>query len=95
MRARKQPTAAQLERVAANNPGFINALVAYFVMEWQKVLIGTAPLHGIDQTGEARVVPDYTDMLSVDECIAALRLSPNIRNPNGPGGLTVWLGTIP
>lgn len=94
-----RPTRAQIARIAENQPGLLNLLVAYFVLEWQEVRIGN-PAHGIDQDGKARVVPDYVTMWrgefsdGVDVCAHYLMRCPARRQPDGPGFLSEWLGVV-
>lgn len=96
-----RPDRAALGRIAENQPGLLNLLLAYFVFEWQEVRIGTPP-HGIDQTGEACLVPDYisaweemgTDDCPVDGVSAAVHYllqAPARRDAGEPGFVSVWL----
>ena len=88
-----QPSRKELERIAAVKPDLINALVAYFVMEWRGVITAD-PMHGEDQCGDVCLVPDYVKMWGIDACIEALRLSPTTRGPLEPGGITSWIATV-
>lgn len=95
VKTRRQPSRAEIEKQASRNPDYINALFAYFVMEWEDILPGTQPLHGRNQCGVIQLVPNYVLIHGLDACIAALRHSPQVRSLHGPGGLTIWLNAIP
>jgi hypothetical protein len=93
-----RPSKKALGRLAENQPGLLNLLVAYFVFEWQSVRIGNPP-HGVDQTGKTCVIPDYvvmwTDVFTgadgVDAAISYLLRAPARRAPNEAGFITEWL----
>ena len=86
----RQPSRAQIEQIAARRPDLLNVLVAYFVMEWRSVR-RYRPLHGRDQDGAVRRVPNYVRAWGVDACVQALREAPAERGPRDPGGLSRWL----
>lgn len=88
-----RPTAREIGRIAENQPGLLNLLVAYFVMEWQSVRIGNPP-HGVDQMGTTCIVPEYTEMWGVNACVHFLLRSPLVREPKGPGYISRWLSEI-
>jgi hypothetical protein len=90
MASTTQPTKDELGRIAERQPELLNVLVAYFVMEWRTVEMGAIP-SGTDQTGTRRVVPNYTRMLGIDECMHYLLQAPRLRGSDGPGLLTDWL----
>lgn len=87
------PSRAALGRIAENQPGLLNLLVAYFVFEWREVRIGN-PSHGRDQLGEDYIVPDYVGMWGVDACLHYLLLSPAQREPCGAGFISAWLAEL-
>lgn len=90
-KVRRQPGAAKLEEVALKNPNLINAFVAYFVMEWQHVTFDSQGLHGKDQTGRAKFIPDFVQMWGMDECLYQLNSAPRSRGSKDPGGLSFFL----
>ncbi len=93
MGAKEQPSRADLMQISCEAPDHINAYFAYFVMEWREVR-NMEELHGQDQCGTLRRVPDYVDMLGMDACLAALAEAPRSRGQEGPGGITFWLAGI-
>lgn len=88
-----KPTAAQIGRVAEETPAVLNLLVAYFVVEWQEVRVGS-PSHGLDQCGDAAVIPDFVGMWGVDRCVHYLLAAPERRDGDGDGFLSCWLREI-
>lgn len=84
------PQPADIEKLAAHKPHLINALVAYFVLEWQQITV-TDPMHGLDQMGDSCLVPDYVGMWGLDECLNALKHAPTHRDRTEPGAITRWL----
>ncbi len=95
-----RPTKGAIGKIAENQPGLLNLLVAYFVFEWRSVRIGNPP-HGVDQTGKTCVVPDYVAMWDdpwgrsgVDTAVHLLLNSPESRKPVGPGYVSSWLEEI-
>lgn len=83
-------TTKQVGQLAERDPGLLNALIAYFVFEWERV-IRTSPLHGEDQLGCKRVVPDYVEMFGVDQCVSYLLAAPRERRDGAPGFISEWL----
>lgn len=75
-------------------PDFLNVLVAFFVLEWRSVSPLTVPHHGIDQTGAARVIPNYVRSWGVDACVYYLLRCPPRRSEDDPGYLNGWLEEI-
>lgn len=75
MAATKKPSAATIGRLAERQPEMLNPLVAFFVMGWQKVFV-TVPMHGKDQTGVGRVIPNYVKLLGLDACVSYLLAAP-------------------
>lgn len=92
-KSQRQPSPAQLEKLANREPDLINALIAYFVFEWKYIVV-QEPMHGKDQNGVVCLVPDYIGMWGVDACIQSLRDSPRERTSDEPGGLSRWLEKI-
>jgi len=88
-----RPTREAIGRISENQPGLLNLLVAYFVLEWQEVRIGN-PSHGLDQMGDACIVPDYVGMWGVDACVHYLLRSPETRASNEEGYLSFWLDEV-
>ena len=88
-----RPSGVELERIAEQRPALLNALVAYFVMEWKGVIISNLT-HGQDQTGKIRPIPNYMDLWGVDDCIFYLLHSPPIRFARDPGFLSHSLENI-
>ena len=96
-----RPSKRALGRLAENQPGLLNLLVAYFVFEWKSVRIGNPP-HGVDQTGVTCVIPDYITMWTdewtgangVDAAVHLLLQAPERRTPHGDGFITAWLEEI-
>lgn len=88
-----RPTKSQIGRIAENQPSLLNLLVAYFVFEWREVRMGS-PSHGLDQMGITAVIPDFVDTWGVDRCVHYLLASPDKRDADGDGFLSVWLREI-
>ncbi len=88
-----RPSREAIGRIAENQPGLLSLLVAYFVLEWQEVRIGNPP-HGIDQCGEAAIVPDYVYMWGLDACVHYLLRSPVHRGADDPGFISAWLEEV-
>tara|TARA_R110000803_G_scaffold20201_14_gene52274 strand:- start:199 stop:444 length:246 start_codon:yes stop_codon:yes gene_type:complete len=76
--------------MAEENPLMLNAYVAFFVMGWARVAGTYHPMHGIDQEGKARMVPNYVDSWGVDACMHYLRLAPESRLA-GVDFLSEWM----
>lgn len=89
---KQQPSPAKLEQIACGRqPELINAFVAYFVFEWQTVTSDENGLHGKDQTGIIRFIPDYIGMYGMDACLDTLHTAPRARDSQGPGRLSYWM----
>jgi hypothetical protein len=96
-----RPSKRNLGRIAENQPGLLNLLLAYFVFEWKSVRLGNPP-HGVDQTGMTCVIPDYVAMWTdewtgadgVDAAVHLLLKAPERRTPDGPGFLTEWISSV-
>jgi hypothetical protein len=86
----KRPTKYQIGRIAETRPELLNALVAYFVMEWRGIVMAKPP-HGKDQTGLASMIPDYVRWWGVDRCVHYLLRSPKNRTVKTRGYLSEWL----
>lgn len=67
----------ELERIAATEPRRLDAMLAVRVFGWRKVLIGAYPVHGYDQVGTIRLLPQWTRHWGVDQCITVLRYHGN------------------
>lgn len=89
----ERPSPVQVEQIAFRQPALLNLLVAYFVLEWQRVTNGRRP-HGRDQCGEARLIPNYVRIWGKDQCVTAIQQSPKTRNAGEPGFITEWLEEI-
>ena len=95
-----QPSKEAIGRIAENQPGLLNLLVAYFVFEWKAVRIGNPP-NGHDQLGKACEIPDYIAMWSddfegidgVNEAVHHLLQAPKHRNMDQPGLVSKFLQT--
>lgn len=96
-----RPSKRALGRLAERQPGLLNLLIAYFVFEWKSVRIGN-PSHGVDQTGQTCVIPDYVSMWTdewtgadgVNTAVHLLLQAPERRTPHGPGYLTSWISSV-
>ena len=96
-----RPSKRALGKIAENQPGLLNLLLAYFVFEWKSVRIGNPP-HGVDQTGLTCVIPDYVSMWTdewscadgVNTAVHLLLKAPEKRTPDGPGYVSSWLEEI-
>lgn len=84
---KRMPTRWQLGKLAEERPHVLNVLVAFFCFEWRGIFTG-APLHGLDQLGEARKVPNYVSRWGLDATIHYLLRAPQRRDPEGPGLLS-------
>lgn len=87
-----KPSKATIGRMAERQPELLNPLVAFFVFGWQGVII-TQPMHGCDQTGTARMLPDYVGLIGVDQCVSWLLEAPQVRK-EGNDCLSVWCEKI-
>ena len=67
--------------------------MAYFVLEWKEVKL-MDPMHGLDQMGDACLVPDYVGMIGMDACLNALASAPRERSAGEPGALSTWLQNL-
>jgi hypothetical protein len=97
MRSIHRPTNERIEQLAANNPGLLNPLYAYFVMGWMSVKIGTSlvPHSGTDYDGIHRNVPDYVRFFGVESVVLSLFYSPEARGPAGECGLDLLIRYLP
>ena len=91
------PSKGAIGQIAENQPMLLNLLVAYFVFEWRSVR-NSCPPHGVDQTGQARIVPDYiadwTDNSrdGIDVAVHLLLLRcPGKRASGDPGLISEWV----
>jgi hypothetical protein len=93
MTTTKKPSKAAIGRIAERSPHLLNPLVAFFVMGWERVFISTCPMHGIDQAGKARLLPDYAGMLGIDACVHYLLAAPPERT-GGNDMLSTWAESV-
>lgn len=89
----RKPSRGLIGRLAEQRPHLLNPLVAFFVMGWTRVHATSTPLHGQDQTGTTRLVPDYVELLGVDECVSLLLAAPEERI-DGNDSLSSWLSKL-
>ncbi len=94
MKRRSQPDREQLVQLAKKRPDIINALVAYFVWEWQEIKLDAGDIHGRDQMGVVCHIPNYAGDWGVNQCLFELYCSPHSRSSEGPAGITVWLNQL-
>lgn len=87
-----KPSRAALGRLAEKRPDALNPLVAFFVMGWDKVILST-PMHGVDQTGTSRMLPDYVKSWGVNMCVHYILRAPDSRH-DGEDFITEWLAEI-
>lgn len=85
----KKPTRAAIGRMAECSPHLLNPLVAFFVLGWRKVFLAV-PMHGVDQTGKMRLLPDYVMLWGIDECVHELLKAPEERGGDGTDSLSLW-----
>lgn len=81
MATTKKPDKATIGRLAERSPHLLNPLVAFFVMGWERVFVSAHPMHGIDQTGKARLLPNYVAGWGLDRCVHYLLEAPARRSP--------------
>jgi hypothetical protein len=63
----------------------VDALVAYFVFEWRKVIVHHDVRQGEDQTRKVRTIPQWCRILGRSTCVAMLSVSPAERGPEDEG----------
>lgn len=83
-----KPNRASIGRLAERQPDLLNPLVAFFVMGWQRV--NTQNLHGVDQVGSVRLIPDYVARLGLDECVHWLLEAPPERDDAALDFIDLW-----
>ena len=93
MATTRKPSKASIGRLAERSPHLLNPLVAFFVMGWERVFVTTTPMHGIDQTGKARLVPNYVGTWGVDRCVHYLLAAPAERAP-GIDYVGAWMQKV-
>lgn len=93
MATTKKPAKAVIGKLAERSPHLLNPLVAFFVMGWERVFVSAQPMHGIDQTGKARLLPNYVGMLGLDACVHYLLAAPDERT-DGNDYLGAWAKSV-
>lgn len=93
MKSVRRPSKREIGRIAERQPELLNLLVAYFVFEWQAVRVGV-PSHGLDQLRQARMIPDYVDMWSLNRVVHYLLRCPPTREARGSGFISDWLSKV-
>lgn len=90
-----KPSPAVIGRIAEYQPELLNVLLAYFVFEWRAVLLGV-PAHGVDQIGNADIVPDYVGTWpdGVNQAVHYLLRAPLRRKAAEPGYISEWLAQV-
>ena len=92
MASTKKPTLATIGKLAETKPHLLNPLVAFFVLGWRKVFI-SVPMHGVDQAGVTRLLPNYVALWGLDSCVHYLREAPEVRDGDNDT-LSVWAKEI-
>jgi hypothetical protein len=88
MATTKKPTKAVIGRLAERQPELLNPLVAFFVFGWQKVFVAV-PMHGVDQAGVTRILPNYVYRLGINACVSYLLAAPDVRDGDNDS-LSTW-----
>lgn len=66
--------------MAELRPDMLNVHVALHVMGWREVILAV-PMHGRDQVGQARLLPNYALTWGINRCVHYLLLAEKIGKP--------------
>lgn len=92
MASSEKPTKAAIGRIAEVQPHLLNALVAFFVMGWRRVIV-SQPMHGVDQAGHTRLLPNYVGTWGVDACVHYILAAPEER-ADGKDFIGAWAESV-
>ena len=87
-RTYQKPTKLMIGQLAERAPSMLNPVVAFFVFEWQSVVIDAGSVYfGLDQAGCHRMIPDYVGLHGVDWAVSLLLMAPDRRDSSSDPAL--------